>query len=327
MQYSTPTAVTDFVTGIMSPGTYVLMITSPLNILLNWLFVYPLQLGLLGAPLATGISYWASFGLLVLYAAHLHRRDRRAGKATAWGGLSRRALSPQHIWTFFRLALAGYIHVGTEMWAFEIVALVAGRLGKVPLAAQSVIMTTDLILNTIPFGLGVAASARVGNLLGSRDRVGARRAAHTAAALSAVAGALVGSTLLGVRFEYAKLFNPDPDVVQLTGDVMPFVAAFQVFDGLACTYGGSLRGMGRQHVGAGVNIVCYYAICLPSGIYLAFHGWGLGGLWAGNMLALCLVGFVEMIIVAVTDWDAEIRRAFARMDSSEQVDSHAAEAA
>lgn len=33
--------------------------------------------------------------------------------------------------------------------AFEIVALAAGRLGAVPLAAQSVIMTTDQS-NTIP---------------------------------------------------------------------------------------------------------------------------------------------------------------------------------
>ena len=33
-------------------------------------------------------------------------------------------------------------------------AIAAGRLGSLPLAAQSVIMTTDQILNTIPFGIG-----------------------------------------------------------------------------------------------------------------------------------------------------------------------------
>jgi multidrug resistance protein, MATE family len=56
--------------------------------------------------------------------------------------------------------------------AFEIVALAAGRLGSLPLAAQSVIMTLDqsepsfipapsahtnlsmTVLNTIPFGIG-----------------------------------------------------------------------------------------------------------------------------------------------------------------------------
>jgi multidrug resistance protein, MATE family len=63
---------------------------------------------------------------------------------------------------------------------------------------------------------------------------------------------------------------------------MPFVAAFQIADGLANSNGGCLRGMGRQHYGAVVNFVAYYLIALPCGIYLAFHGWGLAGLWAGN---------------------------------------------
>jgi MATE family multidrug resistance protein len=54
--------------------------------------------------------------------------------------------------------------------AFEIVALAAGRLGELPLAAQSVIMTTDqsidfpytpynllttpIVISTLPFGFG-----------------------------------------------------------------------------------------------------------------------------------------------------------------------------
>jgi multidrug resistance protein, MATE family len=63
---------------------------------------------------------------------------------------------------------------------------------------------------------------------------------------------------------------------------MPFVATFQIADGLAQSNGGCLRGMGRQHIGAFVNLIAYYAMALPVGIYLAFHGWGLAGLWAGN---------------------------------------------
>lgn len=42
---------------IMRAGTYVLCITSPLNAVLNYLLVYTFDFGLLGAPLATGLSY------------------------------------------------------------------------------------------------------------------------------------------------------------------------------------------------------------------------------------------------------------------------------
>ncbi|KAF2205216.1 MATE efflux family protein [Delitschia confertaspora ATCC 74209] len=297
--------------GIMRPGTYVLLITSPLSAALNYLFVYTFKIGLLGAPIATGIAYWASFLLLLAYA-------RFVDGWKCWGGWSRKCL--QNMWTFARLAALGVIHVGTEWWAFEIVALAAGRLGTIPLASQSVIMTTDQVLNTIPFGLGVATSSRVGNLLGARNARGAARAANTAALLSMILGALVLAVLMGVKDVYAKIFNDDIRVIKLTAEVMPYVALFQIADGLNGSCGGALRGMGRQHVGATVNLVSYYCGALPLGIWLAFHGWGLAGLWVGQCVALYLVGFGEWMIVAWSNWEHQVKKAFDRMDCDDRAE-------
>lgn len=296
---------------IMRPGTYVLLITSPLSAGLNYLFVYTFDMGLLGAPLATGIAYWASFLLLLAYARFVEGWE-------CWGGWSRKCF--QNTWVFARLAFLGVIHVGTEWWAFEIVALVAGKLGTIPLAAQSVIMTTDQVMNTIPFGVGVATSSRVGNLLGARNAKGAARAANTAAVLSMVLGALVLAVLMGVKDFYAKIFNDDVEVIKLTAKVMPYVALFQIADGLNGSCGGALRGMGRQHIGATVNIVSYYCGALPLGIWLAFNGWGLAGLWVGQCIALYLVGFAEWAIVAWSNWDYQVKKAFDRMDSDNRAE-------
>lgn len=277
--------------------------------MLNYLFINTFQMGLYGAPLATGIAYWASFLLLVAYAAFVRGRE-------CWGGLALgRALHPRHMAPFARLAVLGVIHVGTEWWAFEIVALAAGRLGTIPLAAQSVIMTADQIINTVPFGLGVAASSRVGNLLGAREPRLARRAAHCAAVLSTVAGALILAVLMAVKDDFGRLFNDDDRVVRLVADVMPFVALFQIADGLNGSCGGVLRGMGRQWVGALVNLVSYYAGALPAGIYLAFHGWGLAGLWVGQCVALYLVGALEWVIVGLSDWEKEVESAMLRLEA------------
>jgi MATE family multidrug resistance protein len=298
--------------GIMRPGTYVLLITSPLSAGLNYLFVYKFKIGLLGAPIATGIAYWMSFLLLLAYA-------RFVDGWNCWGGWSRKCL--QNLWTFARLAFLGVIHVGTEWWAFEIVALAAGKLGTIPLAAQSVIMTTDQVMNTIPFGVGVATSARVGNLLGARNAKGAARAANTAAVLSMVLGAIVLAVLMGVKDFYAKIFNDDVRVIRLTAEVMPYVALFQIADGLNGSCGGSLRGMGRQHIGATVNLVAYYCGALPFGIWLAFHGWGLAGLWVGQCIALYLVGIGEWVIVAWSNWEYQVEKAFGRMDVDDRAES------
>ncbi|KIM99856.1 hypothetical protein OIDMADRAFT_104690 [Oidiodendron maius Zn] len=292
---------------IMRAGSYVLLITSPINVALNYIFVYTFNLGLIGAPIATGISYWLSFFLLVLY-------SRFVAGSKAWGGWSRSSF--QNMGTFARLAALGVIHVGTEWWAFEIVALAAGRLGTISLAAQSVIMTTDQVINTIPFGIGVAASARVGNRLGARDAKGAARAANAAAWFSMIMGLLALVVLMAVKDVYAKIFNDDSSVIKLTAEVMPYVALFQIADGLNGSCGGSLRGMGRQHIGAIVNMLSYYAGALPLGIWLAFHGWGLAGLWVGQCIALYLVGFLEWIIVEWSDWEYQVMKASERIETA-----------
>ncbi|KAJ3374854.1 hypothetical protein HDU84_000730 [Entophlyctis sp. JEL0112] len=294
----------------MHAGSYVLMIASPVNVVLNYLLVWSpsVGLGFIGAPIATSITYWLMFALIVLYIIYV---EGMAG----WGGFSKRAM--QDWSTFMGLAIPGIFMVSTEWWAFEIVALAAGLLGRVPMAAQSVIMTTDQVINTIPFGISVATSNRVGNLLGLA--LPPRRPRMSALASAAVASGIGGVLMIAMwlsRHKFGYLFSDESDVIQLVSDVMPWVAMFQVADGLAASCGGSLRGMGRQHVGAIVNVVAYYFIALPLGFLFAFRwGFGLEGLWVGQCIALFLVGILELGVVIRTNWTKEIEICQERISS------------
>ncbi|KAF8582006.1 MATE efflux family protein [Ramaria rubella] len=229
----------------------------------------------------------------------------------------RGVLAPAPMFAFLRLAVPGIIMVATEWWAFEIVALAAGRLGRLPLAAQGVVMTADQILNTLPFGLSVSASARIGNLIGARKPMHARLSAHTAAFLSLCVGGLIMVGLLIGRNYFGYLFSDDMDVVRLVANIMPLVASFQVADGLANSCGGVLRGQGRQHLGAAFNLVAYYVLALPLGLALAFRfNQGLSGLWIGQVVALFIVGIGEYIAVwRFTDWEDEVRRGIERVST------------
>ncbi|GJE92473.1 MATE family efflux transporter [Phanerochaete sordida] len=299
--------------GIMRASTMVLIAVLPINILVNILLVHNTSLGFLGSPLALSISYWLAFIFLVLFTAFspTHRKNG------TWGGLDlATVLDVRSCIDFLKLAIPGILMVGTEWAAFEIVALAAGRLGALPLAAQSIIMTADQILNTIPFGIGVAASTRVGNYIGSRSAPLAKRASHLSALLSVVVGGIVMITLIATKDLFGYLFSDDADVVRLVSKVMPLVASFQIADGLAGSCGGVLRGQGRQHLGALFNLVAYYVLALPMGITLAFHPrthMGLQGLWIGQVVALFIVGFGEYAVVWLgTDWEKEIQKGVER---------------
>lgn len=303
------------VQGIMQAGSWVLLVTSPINALLNYILIHPMGFGLYGAPIATGITYWLSFIGIVLYAKYVNGYQ-------AWGGWSARALTNLPI--FFKLAILGTIMIGSEWWAFEIVALEAGRLGNIALAAQSVVMTSDQVTFTIPFGIGVATSTRVGNLLGDRKPRSAQRAAYTGAMLAVSVGAVVMMIMMAARNYYGKLFSDDIDVIMETAKVIPYVALFQMADGLNSTCCGSLRGMGRQHIGAIVNASAYYIFALPIGYYLASQGRGLPGLWSAQCGALYFAGVIELCVVTRTNFKLEVEKALDRLDQYPQEDEEIA---
>ncbi|PWN49136.1 MATE efflux family protein [Violaceomyces palustris] len=307
------------VQGIMGASTLVLCFTSPLNAVLNFYLVR--SRGLVGAAVATSITYWTSFLLLASFC--LLGEPRKC-----WFGFERRSITDaKGCWLVLRLAIPGILMVGTEWWAFEIVALAAGRLAAPALSAQSVIMTVDQILNTLPFGLGVASSARIGNLLGygtSKSNLSSLSiSSYAATLLATIQGCLVLVTLILTRDRFGSMFSSDQPTIQLVSQVLPLVATFQVFDGWAGACGGVLRGIGKQELGATINLVSYYLLALPLGIFLAFRvgsgeGMGLSGLWIGQDVALGLVGAGELILVCFkTNWRSEAIKAQERMDDGE----------
>ncbi|KAG6899947.1 hypothetical protein C0993_005070 [Termitomyces sp. T159_Od127] len=90
-----------------------------------------------------------------------------------------------------------------------------------------------------PFALSVAASVRIGNLLGEGNGKRAAIASNTSIIMALALS-------VATRNKWAYLFNDDPEVVSLVASILPLVALFQVFDGNAAVTDGILRARGKQ---------------------------------------------------------------------------------
>ncbi|KAF9981288.1 hypothetical protein BGZ65_004116 [Modicella reniformis] len=294
--------------GNMHASTYVLLIVLPFNFLLNYLLVWNkyIGIGFIGAPIATSISYWSMLLLFILY---LRFVDGYRG----WGGWSRDCLKGWPM--FLKLALPGIMMVCTEWWAFEVISLAASYLGTVSLAAQSIVVQTSGLLYSVPFGVSVAASNRVGNLMGMGDARAARISSRVSIVLAIMFG-IVNSTILIIFKEgWGRLFSEDVEVVKTVALVLPLVALFQIGDGLAGVGGGVLRGVGLQHLGAYWNLIAYYLVAFPLGYFLAFKlHWGLKGLWSALCVALWIVGLGEFVVILRTNWNGEVDKCKERND-------------
>ncbi|KAI8343444.1 mate-domain-containing protein [Chlamydoabsidia padenii] len=299
--------------GIMHASTYCLLIASPINLGLNYIFVHTLSLGFIGAPLATSCSYWLMLFLLLGYINYLgHGKE-------GWGGWNWEECMKD--WgVFMRLAIPGMLVVMSEWWAFEIASLASSYLGTLDLAAQSIVMTLSSCTYTIPYGLGVAVANRVGNSLGEANGQKAQHATMTALGFAVGLSALNSVVLLLMKDSIGFLFSPDKQVVALVAQVLPLLAFFQIADSLASVCGGIMRGLARQRISAKVNLVAFYGVALPSGFYLTFvlHQ-GLMGLWFGLCIALFLCAFGQAINLYGVNWQYEADKAHHRVRREEEV--------
>ncbi|KAI9596991.1 mate-domain-containing protein [Syncephalis fuscata] len=294
--------------GIMDAGTYILMVTSPINVATNYLLVWwpPIALGFIGAPIAMSLSHWLNLSFAILYVRYV-----RGGEC--WGGFSREAFRG---WgQFIKLGLSGMAFICSEWWAFEVVALIAGYLGTIPLAAQSVVLTTATIMYMIPAGISITSCNRIGNELGLKNSNRARLACNSALLLGVVVSTFNTSILLIFKNNWGYLFNDDPDVVQLVGDLLPIVALFQIGDVFGGVCAGILRGIGQQHIGAYLTLFGYYVVCFPVGLYLTFNmNMGLIGLWWGLCSALFIVAAGEVWAILRLNWSNEVIRCHQRIN-------------
>lgn len=144
--------------GLFHATTVVLLVGAPLNIVLNYVVVWKMGWGFVGAGITIACIQNLLPFFLYLYVVFIDGKE-------CWGGLSKRAF--ENWGPMLKLAVPGLIMLEAQFLAFEILALVSAQFGSTTLAAQSVIVTITSTTFQLPFPLSIAASTRVANLIGA----------------------------------------------------------------------------------------------------------------------------------------------------------------
>jgi len=267
----------------------------------------PIALGFIGAPLATAISFNLISIASIVYGIFFV-------PSTAWNPISRRSFT--NLSVLVRLGMAGIGQTASEWWSWELIGLAASLLGPTALAAQSVLLVSASTSYQAPFALSVASSVRIGNLLGEQNALRAGVASKVSMLLALAFAGISSTIFLIFRDQWGYLFNDDPSVIRVVASIIPIVALFQVFDGLAGVAGGILRARGKQFTGAVLNLSAYYMLGIPAGVWLAFRrNLGLHGLWYGLTLSLIYCSMVGVWLGLKTDWNREVGKVRERLEA------------
>ncbi|GAW22491.1 hypothetical protein ANO14919_120280 [Xylariales sp. No.14919] len=286
--------------GDFKAAMCILIVCTPLNALLSWLFAFKLGWGLAGAALGTALTNNLRPTLLLLYIVSPAGRWSHQ----CWGGFSQAALSVSKMGPMIKLSIAGSAVNLAEWAAFEIVAFSTSYLSTKHLATQSVLTTISVVSWHIPFSVSVGISTRIGHLIGAGLVATARRAAVLYGCIFALIGCFDGLAIFSLRHYLPRFFSDDPAVCAMAAKTMLAVSVFQVIDAFICFTNGMLRGLGRQSVAAWVVIAVNYGAAVPLAIWLELgpSGLELNGVWIGIGSGMVIIAAVECCYMRILRW-------------------------
>ncbi len=278
-----------------------LVLANVFNAFANWVLIFgnlgAPALGLEGSAWATTVSRWfvavlilgGSWGVLGRHVMSFRVRELRE-----------RALRLDPLRRLLWLGLPIAIMVSLELGVFAATTLTIGKLGAVAVAGHQVALDLASITFMVPMGLGFAGAVRVGNAVGRDDMTAARRSAWVALGLTAVIMLASAALFLGLPDLLAGLYTPKLEVVAAAAALLPVAGIFQVADGLQTVASGVLRGIGILRAPMVINIIGFWVVAFPFGLYLCFErDLGALGMWWGLLTGLVAVAIMLLVVARV----------------------------
>ena len=254
---------------------YISVAQNILNVLLNILFIYKLNLGVTGAAIASSISF--GLGGLAMLLVMLGKSKLRPTLPDLKPDKSIMSEAftiglPTLGATVFRCS--GYI-------AFA--SMVSG-MGTTIFAAHSIAITAEEIVYIPGYGLRAATSTLIGNALGEGNIEKLKATERVAIFLTMIIMLVNGLALFLFAYPFMQIFTNSKEVALIGSEMLKLVSFSEPFFGLMIVMEGISFGLGQtRHIFAceslsmwGVRILCTF-ICVK------ILGLGLTAVW------LCMI--------------------------------------
>jgi MATE family multidrug resistance protein len=280
--------------NVAHPIMFALISANIVNASGNWALIYGhlgfRAMGITGSGWST---CWARVYMVLCLAITLLWVE---SKRLRPGWLNMIRIDVRRMSALLKLGAPAATQILCEIGAFSAATALIARLGAVALAGHEIALNCAALTFMVPLGISSAAAVRVGQQLGRRDPDGARRAGWSAILIGVGFMACSGSVFVSIPKLIARLFTPNPAVIQVGAQLLLVAAAFQLFDGLQTVATGALRGAGDTRTPMLANFVAYWLMGLPLGYVLCFKlGWGALGIWIGLCSGLMIIGSALLI--------------------------------
>ncbi len=282
-------AATGILRGLQDTRTplYVAVAGNLINIGLNFLLVYGLDLGIAGAAIGTDLAQLASAGVMVFVVVRAARREG-SPLTPDLPGVRRAA----------HAGIALVVRTLTLRASLLVMTYGAAVLGATSLATHQLASTLWTFLAFALDAIAIAAQAITGRYLGAGDVARARSVTRRMIWWGVVSGLVTGLLLAVASPFLGVLFTDDPAVHDLLWPVLLVAAVFQPIAGVVFVLDGVLIGAGdgRYLAWGGVVVLAVFAPMALLAVKLAPES-GSGLLWLWVTFGLGFMGSRAVVLL------------------------------
>ncbi len=266
---------------------WIILAANAVNIIGNYLLIYGKcgfpELGLTGAGISTLVARILSMGgIIIVFFGFSHYRKYR-------NGFTGNRISSLHILQISRTSWPVALQMSLETGAFSIAAIMAGWLGKIPLASFQVMLIVGTLGFCVYYSIASSISVLVSNAAGLNDNAKIRRISFAGyhillllATISSIVFVLFGECLI-------KAFTDDPAVILTSMSLIFPLVLYQYGDATQINFANALRGTSNVMPMLWIAFVSYVIVGIPMTWLLAFPvGLGLYGIFLSFSVSLFL---------------------------------------
>ncbi len=283
------------VSGNMKVPSYLNIGMCLMDVCFNYLFIYVLDMGVVGAALGTGlaelITAMAMLYFLTVRSPELNLRQDKGSfkptgkviaKAAGIGG----PMALQNI-----LIRGGYIAS----------TIIVAPLGTIAIAANSFAITAESFCYMPGYGIADAATALVGQSVGAGRKELAKRFAWITTGLGMGIMGLLAILMYAFAPELMRMLSPDGEVIALGARVLRIEAFAELGYAASIVAYGVCVGAGDTKWPSVMNFTSMWIVRILPAIFLV-RVYGLVGFWIAMAVELTFRGAIFLVRIARGKW-------------------------
>ena len=271
-----------------------------MDVLFNYIFIYILDLGVMGAAIGTGVAMLITAGLMLYFLLVKSKILSLVGRPGSFKPKS------DTISTAFKIgAPMGLQHL-LMGGAYVVSTMIVAPLGTIAIAAHSLAITVESLCYMPGYGIAEAATTLVGQGIGAGQKLLTRSFARMSVGLGIAVMTVMGVLMWIFAPELMSLMSPVEEVIAQGAQVLRIEAWAEPMFAAAIVTNGVFIGAGDTIIPAIMSLVSMWAVRLTLAASLA-PKYGLKGVWMAMATELTFRGSIFLFRLFKGNWSEKLK--------------------